>query len=111
MAYHAVPSPPTGTVTLLFTDIEGSTKRWEHLPRAMATALARHDNLLRDAIEAHGRRAEPRAPPMRCGVYGDRPAARPLDCLALPDEPRRVWPTPVWAALIDVAAGTAEKKL
>ncbi|MDP9473630.1 MAG: hypothetical protein M3Q71_23710, partial [Chloroflexota bacterium] len=40
-------------VTFLFTDIEGSTKRWEALPAAMAHALAQHDDLLRWAIEAH----------------------------------------------------------
>ncbi|MCW3099654.1 MAG: adenylate/guanylate cyclase protein, partial [Chthonomonadaceae bacterium] len=42
---------PTGTVTFLFTDIEGSTKLWEQHPEAMRTALARHDGLLRQAIE------------------------------------------------------------
>jgi predicted ATPase/class 3 adenylate cyclase len=44
-------SPPTGTVTFLFTDIEGSTKLWERSPQAMQRALARHDEILRDAIE------------------------------------------------------------
>lgn len=38
------------TVTLLFTDIEGSTVRWEYEPDAMAEALRRHDALLREAI-------------------------------------------------------------
>ena len=45
---------PTGTVTFLFTDIEGSTVRWEHQTEAMRTALARHDALLRAAILEHG---------------------------------------------------------
>ena len=44
---------PAGTVTFLFTDIEGSTKLWEVQPEAMQIALARHDALLRDAIETH----------------------------------------------------------
>jgi predicted ATPase/class 3 adenylate cyclase len=44
---------PTGTVTLLFTDIEGSTQRWEESRAAMAQALRRHDELLRAAIEKH----------------------------------------------------------
>jgi class 3 adenylate cyclase len=35
-------SPPTGTVTFLFTDLEGSTKLWEHDAQAMQAALARH---------------------------------------------------------------------
>jgi predicted ATPase/class 3 adenylate cyclase len=45
---------PTGTVTFLFTDIEGSTRLWEQHPEAMRAALARHDALLRAAIEARG---------------------------------------------------------
>src|SRR5262247_1694 len=45
---------PTGTVTFLFTDIEGSTRLWEAQHDAMRAALARHDALLRQAIEAHG---------------------------------------------------------
>ena len=41
---------PTGTVTFLFTDIEGSTKLWETQAEAMRVALARHDSLLRESI-------------------------------------------------------------
>jgi predicted ATPase/class 3 adenylate cyclase len=44
---------PTGTVTFLFTDIEGSTQLWEQHPHAMQRALARHDAILVDAITAH----------------------------------------------------------
>src|SRR5918912_1233213 len=44
-------SPPTGTVTFLFTDIEDSTKLWERNPKAMQLALARHDEILREAID------------------------------------------------------------
>jgi predicted ATPase len=41
-------------VTFLFTDVEGSTRRWEADADAMRTALAAHDEVLRKAIEAHG---------------------------------------------------------
>jgi class 3 adenylate cyclase len=44
---------PTGTVTFLFTDIEGSTQLWERSPDAMRSALARHDDIVRRAIDAH----------------------------------------------------------
>ena len=47
-------SPPCGPVTFLFSDIEGSTERWERDPAAMAVALARHNELLASAIETHG---------------------------------------------------------
>jgi predicted ATPase/class 3 adenylate cyclase len=43
---------PSGTVTFLFTDIEGSTRLWEQYPQAMPDALARHDALMRQAIAA-----------------------------------------------------------
>src|SRR5215207_7622098 len=43
---------PTGTVTFLFTDIEGSTRLWEQHPQAMAGALARHDAIMRQVIAA-----------------------------------------------------------
>src|ERR1041385_7392853 len=46
----------TVTATFLFTDIEGSTKRWEQQPEAMSAALAYHDTLLRVAIERYGGR-------------------------------------------------------
>src|SRR6266540_301290 len=41
---------PTGTVTFLFTDLEGSTRLWEEHPEAMRAALARHDEILRGAV-------------------------------------------------------------
>ena len=47
-------APPSGTVTFLFTDIEGSTRLWQEQPDAMRAALVRHDEILRTAIESHG---------------------------------------------------------
>ncbi len=44
---------PSGTVTFLFTDLEGSTRLWEEHPDAMHDALARHDEIMREAIESH----------------------------------------------------------
>ncbi|MGE5698405.1 MAG: adenylate/guanylate cyclase domain-containing protein [Candidatus Sericytochromatia bacterium] len=45
---------PSGVVTFLFTDVEGSTRRWEDDADAMRAALAAHDEVLRKAIESHG---------------------------------------------------------
>ena len=44
---------PSGTVTFLFTDVEGSSRLWEEHPDTMKSALARHDQILRDAIATH----------------------------------------------------------
>jgi predicted ATPase/class 3 adenylate cyclase len=45
---------PTGTITLLFTDVEGSTRMWEANPETMNAALAHHDELVRAAVREHG---------------------------------------------------------
>ncbi len=45
---------PAGTVTFLLTDIEGSTRLWEAVPKAMEVALERHNRLLTSVIEDHG---------------------------------------------------------
>ena len=47
-------SLPTGTVTFLFTDIEGSTRLWQQHPGPMKGALARHHELLQHTIEGNG---------------------------------------------------------
>ena len=44
----------SGTPTFLFTDLEASTRRWEEHPKAMSSALARHDVLLHEALAGHG---------------------------------------------------------
>jgi predicted ATPase/class 3 adenylate cyclase len=45
--------PPSGTVTFLFTDIEGSTRLWEERPDEMRALVAEHDERFRAAIEAN----------------------------------------------------------
>ena len=47
-------SLPTGTVTFLFTDIEGSTQRWEQHREAIRAPVARHEQLLAAAMQQHG---------------------------------------------------------
>ncbi len=45
------PGTPSGTLAFLFTDIEGSTHRWEHHQQSMGATIARHDAMLRHEIE------------------------------------------------------------
>lgn len=45
--------PPSGTVTFLLTDLEGSTRMWEKDPEAMKAAMVRHDEILEKTIAAH----------------------------------------------------------
>src|SRR5690242_10850326 len=66
---------PGGTVTFLFTDIEGSTKLWENYPEAMRTALACHDNLLKAAIHSHGGHVFKTVGDAFCAVFSTAPAA------------------------------------
>src|SRR6476620_7827986 len=44
---------PSGTVTFLITDVEGSTRLWDEYPDVMHNTMARHDEILRDAVESH----------------------------------------------------------
>ena len=46
-------SKPTGHVTFLFTDIEGSTKLAQDFPEAMPSALEKHNTILREAVESN----------------------------------------------------------
>jgi predicted ATPase/class 3 adenylate cyclase len=46
-------SAPADTLTFLFTDIEGSSRLWEQVPERMGAALARHDAILREAVQTH----------------------------------------------------------
>ncbi len=45
---------PAGTVTFLFTDVEGSTRMWDVFPDDMRVALALHDDAVTSAVAAHG---------------------------------------------------------
>jgi len=67
---------PTGTVTFLFSDIEGSTQRWETHREAMKAAVSRHEHLMRAAIA-------------RCGGYVFKTMGDAF-CCAFPTAPQAV---------------------
>src|ERR687886_260799 len=87
---------PTGTVTFLFTDIEGSTALWEQHPEAARVALARHDALVEQIVGEHdGHVVRPRGEgDRRFAVFAratDAVAAAAALQQAFYTEP---WPTP-----------------
>jgi class 3 adenylate cyclase len=49
-----MPGPPSGTVTFLFTDLEGSTVLWERHAAFMDAALGVHDEIMRQRAATHG---------------------------------------------------------
>ncbi|HUY11585.1 MAG TPA: adenylate/guanylate cyclase domain-containing protein [Candidatus Dormibacteraeota bacterium] len=69
------PAVPTGLVTFVFSDIEGSTQRWESRREAMESALRRHDNLLRSAFEMHNGRVFKTMGDQFCAVFWSAPEA------------------------------------
>ncbi|TML15086.1 MAG: adenylate/guanylate cyclase domain-containing protein, partial [Actinobacteria bacterium] len=82
-------------VTFLFTDIEDSTRMWEGHPDAMEVALARHDALLRRAIEEGGGVVFKTVGDAFCAVFAaasDCVRAAAAGQLALQEE---LWPAPV----------------
>ena len=66
---------PSGVVTFLFTDIEGSTRLWEQHPQAMLTALTRHDAILRECIAAAGGVVFRTVGDAFCAAFTSAPAA------------------------------------
>jgi predicted ATPase/class 3 adenylate cyclase len=68
--------PASGApVTFLFTDIEGSTRLWQEHPQTMPGALARHDALVRAAIERRGGRLFKHTGDGVCAAFGEAPPA------------------------------------
>src|SRR5919202_557311 len=91
----AMAALPIGTVTFLFTDVEGSTSLWEQHPDQMRVALARHDHLIESLVQQHqGIVVRPRGEgDSRFAVFpraSDAVAAATSIQQALHDEP---WPT------------------
>ncbi len=106
-----MPDLPTGTVTFLFTDLEGSTRLWEDHAEAMRRAVARHDELLRQAIASHGGHVFKTGGDAFCAVFGRAP-----DALAAALEAQLALAEVSWEgvgqlrARMALHAGTAEER-
>jgi class 3 adenylate cyclase len=84
---------PSGTVTLLFTDIEGSTRLWEAEPGPMAAALRRHDHIMRSAIETAGGYVFKTVGDSFCAAFRTAPAAIDAALSAQRAIGSHAWPT------------------
>ncbi|HEX9776187.1 MAG TPA: adenylate/guanylate cyclase domain-containing protein [Actinomycetota bacterium] len=104
---------PSGTVTFLFTDLEGSTRAWEAHPQAMERAVPRHDEILRKTIESAGGSIFKHTGDGICAAFDSPPAA--IDAaigaqLALAAEP---WPEDLdepLRARMGIHTGTAREQ-
>jgi class 3 adenylate cyclase len=89
----SVTAPPSGTVTLLFTDVEGSTRMWDTERGAMAAALRRHDQILRDAIEQAGGYVFKTAGDSFCAAFSSARAGLDAALAAQRNLAAESWPT------------------
>ncbi len=84
---------PSGTITLLFTDVEGSTRLWDAERDAMAGALRRHDEILRDAIEQAGGYVFKTAGDSFCAAFSAARAGLDAALAAQRNLAAQSWPT------------------
>ena len=102
---------PTGTITFLFTDIEGSTGLWERFPDAMQGALKLHDALLRGAIETSGGRVVKSTGDGTLAVFGSAVDALKASLAAQRDLAAASWPqTGPLRVRMGVHTGQAEQR-
>lgn len=102
---------PSGVVTLLFTDIEGSTRAWEADSLTMAPTVARHDVLLRSAIEAAGGYVFKTVGDAFCAAFTDPAAAVDAAVAIQRNITSEAWPatTPV-RVRIAIHTGTCDER-
>ncbi|MGI9649253.1 MAG: tetratricopeptide repeat protein [Acidimicrobiia bacterium] len=106
-------SPPAGqTLTFLFTDIEGSTSRWEADREAMATSLERHDRLSAEAVEQAGGTLFKTTGDGCCAVFTDAESAIEAALKLREMLDRQAWPESVAPLRVrcGVHTGPAEER-
>lgn len=102
MAHDTKAALPSGVVTFLFTDIEGSTRRWEADAPAMRAALEDHDRTLREAVQSHRGRLFKHTGDGVCAAFES-----PRDAVAAAVAAQRVLALPV---RMGMATGEAEHR-
>ena len=101
---------PTGTVTFLFSDIEGSTRLWEVHPQEMQVAIARHDVIMQKAIaEKNGHVVKQRGDGFHAAFASayDAVNAAVAAQTALQEEP---WDEAIGAIRVRISLHTSNKK-
>jgi predicted ATPase/class 3 adenylate cyclase len=107
----AVDLPTAGTMTFLFTDLEGSTRLWERDPDAMKDALRRHDAILRSAVEGSAGQVVKTTGDGMMAVFGRAFDAVSAALVAQRDLTAQRWPTTVpLRARVGIHAGTADER-
>src|SRR5262245_23835455 len=103
---------PTGTVTFLFTDIEGSTQLWESYPDQARAALARHDRIIEEMVARHeGSLVRPRGEgDSRFAVFSRATSAVAAAAAVQQALYAETWPTPT-PLLVRMALHTGETDL
>ncbi len=102
---------PTGTVTFLYTDIEGSTTRWERAPSFMRPALERHDAILHAAIAAAGGVVFRTMGDAFCGAFPTAPQAAAAAVAAQCALAAERWPAEIGAIRVRMALHTGTGEL
>ena len=105
-----VAATPSGVVSFLFTDVEGSTKLWDADSDAMAASLQLHDQIMREEIDAHGGHVFSTAGDAFAVAFGrDEDAVSASTAIQL----RLLaadWPGPAIKVRMGIHTGTAEER-
>ena len=98
-----------GTVTFLFTDVEGSTRLWEQFPKQMGDVLARHEELIVRMVEAHGGHVFKLVGDGCCAAFQTAPAGLEAAIASQTALEKEVWPEGIrLAARMAVHTGSVE---
>ncbi len=105
-----VVTPPTGLVSFLFTDVEGSTRLWESDADAMAASLGLHDQIMRRVIEAHQGHVFSTAGDAFAVAFGSVGAGIAAATMIQLELLRADWPGPPIKIRMGIHTGTAEER-
>ena len=101
---------PTGTVSFLFTDVEGSTRLWESDPDGMAASLALHDQIMRGVIDRHRGHVFSTAGDAFAVAFGSVGAAVAASTAIQIELLSADWPGPPINIRMGIHTGTAEER-